>query len=100
METEAKFIVPDKRTFGRLNKAKQLGPFTRRNGRVVHVHDQYVDTPDHPFYQRHFYARLREGDDALLLTLKRLGQVAVDGVHSRDEYQTAVPGLEVAAWPE
>ena len=65
METEAKFILPDAATFAHLHDLEQIGPYTRYNGRVKHVHDRYVDTPDHRFYRRQFYARLREGDDRL-----------------------------------
>lgn len=100
METEAKFILPDAATFAQLQDLEQIGPYTRYNGRVKHVHDRYVDTPDHRFYRQQFYARLREGDAQLLLTLKRLGVAAEGAVHTRDEYQTAVPGLEIGAWPE
>ena len=100
METEAKFILPDAATFAHLQDLEQIGPYTRYNGRVKQVHDRYVDTPDHRFYRRQFYARLREGDDQLLLTLKRLGVAPEGAVHARDEYQAAVPGLEIAAWPE
>jgi CHAD domain-containing protein len=100
METEAKFILPDAATFAHLQDLEQIGPYTRYNGQVKHVHDRYVDTPDHRFYRRQFYARLREGGDQLLLTLKRLGVVPEGAVHARDEYQTPVPGLEIAAWPE
>src|SRR5206468_3676250 len=35
-----------------------------------------------------------------LLTVKRLGVLAQGAVHSREEYEAQVPGLDVAAWPE
>jgi triphosphatase len=102
METEAKFVVPDAATFKRISKATQFGAYKRGESKVKQVHDRYVDTPDHRFYGQHLYVRLRAGasDGALLLTVKRLGVLAQGAVHARDEYETNVPGLDVAAWPE
>jgi triphosphatase len=102
METEAKFVVPDAATFERISKATQFGPYKRGESKVKQVHDRYVDTPDHRFYGKHLYVRLRAGasEGALLLTVKRLGVLAQGAVHSRDEYETNVPGLDTAAWPE
>jgi inorganic triphosphatase YgiF len=51
METEAKFVVPDGDTFARLLAAEQFGSYHRTQGRVAHVRDRYVDTPDRRFYQ-------------------------------------------------
>jgi CHAD domain-containing protein len=99
METEAKFIVPDAATFDRIRAATQFGPYTRAGEQVKPVHDRYVDTPDHRFFGHHYYARLRESNGTLLVTLKSLGNGAQGAVHSREEYQTEVPGLSVSAWP-
>ena len=100
METEAKFVVPDGDTFGRLLAAEQFGSYHRAQGRVAHVRDRYVDTPDRRFYQAGYAARVRSGDGALLLTLKQLAGTVHTGVHAREEYEVTVPGLDIAAWPE
>src|SRR5436190_5065682 len=102
METEAKFIVPDQATFQRIRETQQFASYRRGESKVKQVHDRYVDTLDHRFYGRHFYVRLRDGasEGPLLLTVKRLGVLAQGAVHARDEYETYVPGLDVATWPE
>lgn len=101
METEAKFIVPDEATFAELRDAEQLGPYLLRDKNVKQTHDRYMDTGDHRFYDSKFYLRLRElSDGSTLLTLKRLGGVPDGAVHSRDEYQTEVPGPDLSSWPD
>lgn len=102
METEAKFTVPNDATFKELREVERLGQYTRRDASVKYVQDRYLDTPNHRFYGQRFYVRLREpkGEGALLLTLKRLGGDVEGAIHSREEYQTEVPGLDIAAWPE
>jgi CHAD domain-containing protein len=101
LETEAKFIVPDKARFARLRGVKQFGSYEKQQETVKTVHDRYVDTPDHRFYNSQLYVRLREGKDGdLLLTVKRLGAPPDGAVHARDEYQVQVPSMERTAWPE
>src|SRR4051812_592799 len=102
METEAKFIVPGEATFGRLLGVRQFGPYRCGKTKVKQVHDRYVDTPDHRFYGRHYFVRIREGsaNGTRLLTVKRLGVPVQGAVHARDEYEAQVPGLDVAAWPK
>lgn len=102
VETEAKFTVPDEETFARLQAIEQLGPYVRRPGKVKKIRDRYLDTESHSFYSRQFAARLRENVQSgeLLLTLKRMGPQAQGPIHMRDEYETVVPGPDIAAWPE
>jgi CHAD domain-containing protein len=92
--------VPDGDTFARLLAAEEFGSYHRTQGRVAHVRDRYVDTPDRRFYQAGYAARVRSGDGALLLTLKQRAGTVHSGVHAREEYEVTVPGLEIAAWPE
>jgi inorganic triphosphatase YgiF len=102
METEAKFIVPDEATFAALRSLETLGPYTLANTRAKQVHDRYLDTQDLSFYNRDLFVRLRavSGGD-LLLTIKGSGHGVQEGsIHVRDEYETHVTGLDVAAWPE
>ena len=99
METEAKFVVPDDAAFARLLAAEQFGAYHRAEGRVAHIRDRYVDTPDRRFYHAGYAARVRSGDGGLLLTLKQLGGTVQNGVHAREEYEVTVPGLEIGGWP-
>src|SRR5690348_8087528 len=99
METEAKFVVPDDEAFARLLAAEQFGAYHRAQGRVAHVRDRYVDTPDRRFYQAGYAARVRAGDGGLLFTLKQLDGPVHNSVHAREEYEVTVPGLEIGGWP-
>ncbi len=102
METEAKFIVEDEDKFTRLQAVDRFGPYTRQAVKTKAVHDRYLDTADRNFYRRNFYARLREGkgDGDMLLTMKSVGGSLEGAVHTREEYETEVSGLDVSAWPE
>src|SRR5437879_5367273 len=101
LETEAKFVVPGKATFARLRAVERFGPYEKRGETTKTVHDRYVDTPDHRFYNSQLYVRLREGKDGdILLTIKRLGEPPQGAVHARDEYQIQVPSMERKDWPE
>ncbi|HEY0069976.1 MAG TPA: CYTH domain-containing protein [Chloroflexia bacterium] len=102
METEAKFIVPDIATFAALRGLETLGPYTLANTRVKQVHDRYLDTEDLGFYNRDLFVRLRAvSGGGLLLTIKGSGSGVQEGsIHTRDEYETHVTGLDVATWPE
>jgi inorganic triphosphatase YgiF len=102
METEAKFVVPDEATLSRLRQLAAVGPYTLRDTRTKHTHDRYLDTEDRSFFNRDLYVRLRQlSGGGLLLTIKGLGLGVREGsIHSRDEYETEVPGLDVATWPQ
>jgi CHAD domain-containing protein len=101
LETEAKFVVPGKETFARLSAVERFGPYEKRNETIKTVHDRYVDTPDHRFYNSQLFVRLREGKDGhILLTIKRLGEPPKGAIHARDEYQIQVPSIERKEWPE
>ncbi len=101
LETEAKFVVPGKETFTRLRAVEQFGPYEKRNETTKTVHDRYVDTPDHRFYNSQLFVRQREGKDGhILLTIKRLGEPPQGAVHARDEYQIQVTGMDRKEWPE
>jgi CHAD domain-containing protein len=100
METEAKFIVPGEATFARLRGVDWFGPYERRGERTKSVHDRYIDTPDHRFYHKELYVRLREGKEGdILLTIKRLGAPPQGAIHARDEYQVQVLSLARTDWP-
>lgn len=102
VETEAKFTVPDEETFARLQSVEQIGPYIRRPDKIKKICDRYLDTAARSFYSRQFAARLRENVKSreLLFTLKRMGPQAQGPIHTRDEYETVVPGPDIADWPE
>src|SRR3954453_4356481 len=101
LETEAKFIVPGGPTYSRLREVERFGPYEKRDGKTKNYHDRYVDTPDHSFYHKQLYVRLREAKEGdILLTIKRLGAPPEGAIHARDEYQVEVPSLARAEWPE
>ena len=102
METEAKFIIPDSATFSDLSAVSTFGPYVLVGTYTRHVHDRYVDTAERDFYKKGFFVRLRESKDGggLLVTMKSLGGQPDGAIHSREEYQAEVPGLEVTTWPE
>src|SRR5690349_6842334 len=102
LETEAKYTIPDLATFERLREAASFGQYTHDEAKTTRLHDRYVDTPDHRFYNRKFACRLREPRDGgeLLLTVKGLGAVVDDAVHNREEYQARVQSLDVSTWPD
>ncbi|HYP21169.1 MAG TPA: CYTH domain-containing protein [Chloroflexia bacterium] len=102
METEAKFVVPDEAAFSRLRQLAAIGPYTVRDTRTKRAHDRYLDTEDRSFFNRNLYVRLRQlSGGVLLLTVKGLGLGVREGsIHTRDEYETQVAGLDVATWPQ
>ncbi|HET6314299.1 MAG TPA: CYTH domain-containing protein [Chloroflexia bacterium] len=102
METEAKFVVPDEATFSCLRQLTAVGPYAVRDTRTKHTHDRYLDTEDRSFFSRNLYVRLRQlSGGVLLLTVKGLGLGVREGsIHTRDEYESQVSGLDVAGWPQ
>ncbi len=102
METEAKFIVPDEATFAALRELEALGPYMVRDTRTKRVRDRYLDTQDRDFYSRNLYVRLRQlSGGGPLLTIKGQGFGVREGsIHTRDEYETHVSGLDISTWPE
>ena len=110
METEAKFTVPGEVAFARLRGAERFGSYERRDERAKEVHDRYLDTPDHRFLKNGWALRLRKGKEGdLLITIKGLERQSLGdgeeadgetgGIHARQEYETAVPGLSISRWP-
>jgi inorganic triphosphatase YgiF len=102
MEIEAKFIVPDEATFAGMLQVRAFGPYTVRDTRTKHVRDRYLDTADRSFYDRKLFVRLREVlGSGLLLTIKGAGSGVNEGsIHTREEYETQVPDLDLSTWPE
>ncbi|MDQ3929432.1 MAG: CYTH domain-containing protein [Chloroflexota bacterium] len=101
MEVEAKFVVPDATTFAHVRQLRAFGPYKLRNTRIKHVRDRYLETAERDFYNRNLFVRLREVGGGLLLTIKGAGEGVSEGsIHTRDEYEAQVSGLNVSTWPE
>jgi inorganic triphosphatase YgiF len=101
MEIEAKFLVPDEATFARMLQVRALGPYEVRDTRTKNVRDRYLETVDRGFYNRNLFVRLREVASGLVLTIKGTGAGVSEGsIHTRDEYETQVPSLDVYTWPQ
>ncbi len=47
MEIEAKFAVLSEETFSALRSLVHLGEYDLTPGETLHLHDTYLDTPDH-----------------------------------------------------
>ena len=100
MEVEAKFIVPNRRTYLRLAALRSVAGYTLANPRSVEVHDQYLDTEDGRLYAAGYFCRLRREPDKVIATLKGLGD-ADGAVHQREEQEVELPEWlpEPDAWP-
>jgi CHAD domain-containing protein len=105
-ETEAKYTIPDKETFMRLSRLKRFKRYSRRSRPEQRLHDRYLDTDDHRFYNRQYFVRLRQQVDQedaaapMILTIKRLGGPVEGAIHRRDEYEVRVSGFDIIDWPE
>jgi inorganic triphosphatase YgiF len=99
-ETEAKFIVPDRRACRRINGIESLAGFTLAGGRVVEVRDTYLDTQDRAILSGGYALRRREQEGTLLITLKSTNP-ATGAIHRREEWETVLSSdIEPAAWPD
>jgi CHAD domain-containing protein len=100
MEVEAKFAVPDRKTFLRLSALRRLAGYALAQTHSVEVHDQYLDTVDGRLYAAGYSCRLRREPDKVIATLKGLG-AAAGAIHQRDEQevQLAEWAPDPAAWP-
>ena len=100
MEVEAKFAVPDRRTFLRLAALRSPSAYTLVDTRSVQVADQYLDTADGRLYAADYSCRLRREPEKVIATLKGLGD-AGGAVHQRDEQEVELPAWapDPAAWP-
>src|SRR5262245_38840660 len=100
VEIEAKYTVPDPRTFERLNglhtfSAYRLVPHSEQD-----VADVYVDTDHRDLMAAGWACRVRDGlkPGHSILTLKSLGKVR-GALHRREEHECEIEaGLAPDAW--
>ncbi len=100
MEVEAKFRIPNRKTYRVLLQLQELAGYSLAPLGRVQVADRYYDTPEGHFLAASFSCRLRSQGEQILVTLKGLGG-AEGGVHRRAEHEVALPSemLNPADWP-
>ncbi len=99
MEVEAKFSLPDTESLHRFQVATQLAGFPLGKGRMVEIHDTYVDTPERKILAAGYACRFRQEPDGVRVTLKGIG-AASGAIHKRQEMELLLPALQpVEEWP-
>jgi CHAD domain-containing protein len=99
LEVEAKFSIPDERTFQRLLETTSLAGFGLEEPTVTDLHDRYLDTAAGAFLAGGYACRLRRQNGQTIATLKGLGG-ASGAVHRRVEHEVDLPGpLPPQHWP-
>jgi len=99
MEIEAKFAVPDKTTWLKLQTVDQIAGYALSAGKTKHVHDMFVDTPDRSILASRHVCRRREIDGQILMTLKS-GQTVEGAVHRREELEVTLDQERpIGQWP-
>lgn len=106
MEIEAKFSVPDLKTFERLQEVHELAggdinrPFALSESQTEFIQDTYFDTLTRTMLTEGYACRKRVSDDGTWVTLKALGDVE-GPVHRREELEVKVSDKPKSAlWPE
>lgn len=101
IEIEAKYAVPDERTFARLLRSTRMGSCVLRARGEVDVVDRYLDTTDRALARGGWACRVREiaGGSGWTVAIKELGRVR-GAVHRRREHEIAVAhGAAPPEWP-
>ena len=99
MEIEAKFALPDRDVFQRLQTIDRLAGFVLSAGQIKQVRDTYLDTAGRVILRAGYACRRREESEGILITLKGLGG-AQGAIHRREELQVLIPSdLPPAQWP-
>jgi len=90
MEVELKLLI-DARHAAALRQLPLLQQYAAAPPRTLQMHDIYFDTPGLDIRNSHAGLRVRQAGGAWIQTLKAGGSVA-SGLHSRFEWECAVPG--------
>lgn len=99
METEAKFLLPDREALERLARCSGAAGFSVEPGQALTVRDVYLDTPARALLAAGFACRRREQGGRILVTLKAAGS-APDAVHRRRELEVEIAAdMPPARWP-
>jgi inorganic triphosphatase YgiF len=99
IETEAKFIIPDRVTFEALQQITLLGDFKLDPVGTKNIVDRYLDTSEMDLFEAGFACRVRSTKDQQILNLKSLAPA--EGLfHRRQEIEMAVNTDQPEAWAE
>jgi inorganic triphosphatase YgiF len=102
-EIEAKFIVPDGKTFEALKTTSVLASFSLTPGRLFSVHDRYLDTPGGALRAAGYACRRREQEGGIIMTLKAIrtsSDPLAAAIHRRQELEVHLPAdAPPALWP-
>ena len=100
MEIEAKFAIPDKKTFDRLAATNTLGGYPVSEGQTQELDNQYLDTMDRKLIKAGLFLRKRQKGKEFIITLKGEGTV-VGGVHRREELEEShTEDQPFEQWPD
>jgi CHAD domain-containing protein len=102
MEIEAKYRIPDNRTYIKLKSLVSVGKFTISPGHLLKFHDTYFDTEERKLWNAGLVLRKRQYDDQVVVTLKSLTP-PLDTIHRREEVEMKVPGIKIDqlnTWPD
>ncbi len=99
MEIEAKFSIPDERTFQRLLETSSLAGFQVDEATTTEMTDHYLDTEKRAIQTAGYACRMRHVDGHYVATLKGLGGTA-GAIHRRAEYEVEMADfLPPQDWP-
>lgn len=100
MEIEAKFRIPDRKTFQRLQAIDHLAGFSLSAHQIQQVRDTYMDTAGQAILSAGYVCRRRERESSVLITLKAL-KGGGGAIQRREELEIALPAYQPPAqWPE
>ncbi|MGD8996921.1 MAG: CHAD domain-containing protein [Anaerolineae bacterium] len=100
MEIEAKFALPNRGTFQRLQAADHIAGFALSAHQIQQVRDTYLDTPGRLLLDAGYVCRCRELESRVLVTVKGLRR-AEGAIHRREEIEISLPSYQPPArWPE
>ena len=99
MEVEAKFSIPDEKTYQRLLAATTLAGYILEEPTLLNLHDRYLDTAEGAILAGGYACRIRQQGDLTIATLKGLGS-ASGAIHRRVELEVELPEpLPPQQWP-
>jgi exopolyphosphatase/guanosine-5'-triphosphate,3'-diphosphate pyrophosphatase len=87
METEAKFLVPEKDIFDIFISAWNIGPFLLDAATQNRLEDTYLDTVDMAIMSNGYYLQRRQKEKGIVYTIRSLGGIRKNGVKHRKEME-------------
>ena len=98
IETEMKFIIPNRAVWVELRQLQQVDDYRLQPAGTKHIVDSYMDTTDQAMYNAGYACRIRTGKDSLQLTLKSL-TTPDNNIHRREEIEMDIPSERIEDWP-